>query len=139
MFRTLIRTGLVIVASAVCLAPAQAAKLPAPPHLSGRAFTGTYDRGGPEGFNVTVLLQKGRRLVKVQVDAMNESQFRLAGRISKDNLTFKAKGHTSGKKKFWHVLTLTGNVVGGGTSLNGTYTLAFPSGTPTTGTFSVSR
>ena len=140
MLRTLIRTSLVILASAVCLAPAQAAKVAAPPHLSGPEFRGTYDRGGPAGFNVTVLLQKGRRLVKVQVDAMNESQFRLAGRISKDNLTFKAKGHTSGKRKFWHVLTLTGGIFDGATALDGNFTLAFPNNpTPVTGTFSVRR
>ena len=139
MFRTLIRTSLVILASTVCFAPARAATVAGPPHLQGVQFSGSYDRGGSQGFNLKVLLQKGRRLVKVQIDAANESQFRLAGKISKDNLTFKAKGHTSGKKKFWHVLTLAGNVAGGGTSLDGTFTLTTPFGPPVNATFSVSR
>jgi hypothetical protein len=139
MSATLIRSSLVVLASAVCLVPAQAATHPKPPVLSGATYFGTYDRSGAETFQVKVLKQNGRKLVKVQIDAMNESQSRGTGMISKDFQTFHVKARTPGKKKFTHVFTLDGNVVGGGTSLDGTYTLKFPNGNSSTGTFSVSR
>jgi len=139
MSGTLIRTSLVILASAVCLVPAQAATHPKPPVLTGATYSGTYDRGGAESFQLTVMKQRGRKLVKVRIDAMNESQSRGTGIISKDFLTFHLKTRTPGKKKYRHVFVLDGNVVGGGTSLDGTYTLTFPSGSPASGTFSVSR
>lgn len=139
MLRTLIHTTLVVLASAVCFAPAQAGTASRPPNLSGQGFSGTYDRGGPEGITITVMKQRGRKLVKVRIDAMNESQSRGTGTISKDHLTFKVRAATPGKKKFRHVFVLTGDVVGGGTGLDGTYSLARPNNAVLTGTFSVSR
>jgi hypothetical protein len=139
MFRTLIRTSLVILASAVCLVPADAATKNPPPKLTGQSFSGIYDRGGSESFSITVMTQKGRNLTKVRIDAMNESQSRGTGRISKDNLTFKATLHTPGKKKDRHIFRLDGTLGGGGTSLSGNYTLLRGTTTLSTGTFSVSR
>ena len=62
------------------------------------------------------------------------------GKISKDLTTFTIKTHTDDKKKKDRTtLNLMGQLPNGNVTLEGTYDLRHPLGTPISGTFSLSR
>ncbi len=142
MSRTLLRACLFVAAPAAFVVLAGPASGSPAPDLRGfHAYNGTYVRGGQaEGFAFEVEHQKGRALKQLRINAMNESEFIGKGSISKDHLSFTVKAHTEGTpKKDRTYITLTGTIGGGNQTLDGDYTLTFPSKTTLTGTFSLSR
>ncbi len=109
------------------------------PDLRGR-FSGTYDRGASaEPFTVEVEKQHKHMLTAVSVFAENEAELQGHGAVAADGVTVTVMAHTAGAKKFRRRIKLVGTLGAGGATIDGTYTLHGPHGSPLTGAFSVGR
>ncbi len=122
----------IAVAGVMLAGPVGAATL----DLTGR-FGGTYAYDGApatQTLQLEVERQHGRRL-RVSVFAMNEPEYMGHGHLSRDGTTVTLATHATGRRH----LVMKADVLDGGASLAGTFTLKRPGHAAVTGTFALAR